>query len=99
RGQPCEKDLNCCSRGGQFLVCVGGVCAPPCVSLGQTCGKDGVGSCCSGSCTVLPTLSSRLFSDSVCCVPLHQSGCARDSDCCQNAGEASCDNGVCSPPD
>jgi hypothetical protein len=92
RGKACTEDRNCCSRGDQSLVCVGGVCGDACTQLGQEC-LTGDSACCAGSC---PTVagSERGF-QAVCCLGIGESGCMKDTHCCQNAGPTSCIGGVC----
>lgn len=95
RGEACGEDRNCCSRGGQGMVCLGGVCAAPCIGLGLSCeGANAV--CCSGVCGGTQLLAgARLLSD-VCCLQTGQTGCTDDVQCCgAGTGRYICRTGVC----
>ncbi|MGI9253230.1 MAG: hypothetical protein ACR2J8_05755 [Thermomicrobiales bacterium] len=95
RGQPCEKNLNCCSRGGQQLVCLGGVCGRPCTALGAVC--TGNSACCAGTCTASPAgLERGIPSAATCCLALGETGCQQNGDCCGNVnGAVICQAGIC----
>jgi hypothetical protein len=97
KGQDCTADKNCCSRKGQAMICLDGVCSPPCTALGQVC--DDTSTCCAGQCTgILAENGDRgKFALPTCCLNIGQSGCANDADCCGGGSIAVCTGGTCSP--
>lgn len=93
RGQDCAEDRNCCSRGGQNMVCLGGVCGSACIELGAGC-IAGQSVCCAGSCATQGAGWERGFA-AVCCLAADETGCSADSDCCQDNGQLACSQGTC----
>jgi hypothetical protein len=95
RGGNCTEDRNCCSRRGQQMTCIGGVCDMPATCLGlQAACVSGVDTCCAGECAQRPvSIAPRGQSAFVCCVQDQQSGCVVDADCCNFL--ATCNQGTC----
>ena len=90
RNKPCTADKDCCARRGQSMVCLDGVCSPPCLPLGQTC--DATSTCCAGVCGGV--LSGDRALASTCCV-LEEGACSKDADCCGASFGNWCSQGAC----
>jgi hypothetical protein len=97
RGQACTADKNCCSRRGQEMACIEGICDVPvtCVPLQSTCAETDT--CCAGVCGLQPT-NLRIPVGTVCCIPQGLSGCSADEDCCVRF-RGVCANNVCQGDD
>ncbi|MFM9105429.1 MAG: hypothetical protein ACKOWF_01870 [Chloroflexota bacterium] len=94
RTEKCKSDKDCCNRKNQGLVCLGGVCSPPCTALGRECSSS-TNACCAGICGGVAS-EDRGFIATTCCLPLNASGCSADNHCCGGAdGITACQQGVC----
>lgn len=92
RNEECGSDRDCCSRKDQGLVCLGGVCSPPCLGLNSPCTAQST--CCAGEC-VTPVAAGERAVEPYCCIPLGKTGCKNDGNCCYTEGGAVCENGTC----
>ncbi|MGI9252221.1 MAG: hypothetical protein ACR2J8_00610, partial [Thermomicrobiales bacterium] len=90
QGEACSKDINCCSRGGQNVGCIQGICGNRCTRLGKACTPETP--CCAGSCASPTSERNRGFTSGTCCLAEGESTCAKDRDCC---GGLICVAGVC----
>lgn len=86
-GRPCDKDVNCCSRGGQALTCASGRCRGAKIATGEPCSAGDICASKNATCTEYasgtPTGTYCLLSAG--------SPCAANGDCVSG----NCANGTC----
>ncbi len=86
-GRPCDKDVNCCSRGGQALTCASGRCRGAKIATGEPCSAGDICASKNATCT---TYTGGEPAGTYCLIAAG-AACAKNLDC----ASANCENGSC----